>query len=248
MPQLYLVALLTGGLTVFFDVAYQSYLPHLVGRDHLVEGNAKLEAVHGVSQIAGPTVAGLVIQALTAPVAVAVDAASFAGSALFVRRIRKREERSELRPEVHLGREVMEGLRFVFGNRRLRAIATSTGTFNLFSGIRNAMLIVLLARALRLPAGTIGVFFSIASVGGLVGALIASRVGRRLGQGRAILTSQAACGLFGLAVPLGGLIGGVLGQLFGARPTLWVAAVGALLPFLPLFFSPLRTKGDGGPA
>jgi len=194
----------------------------------------------------------------------------------------------------------------VFGNRRLRAIATSTGTFNLFSGIRNAMLIVLLARALRLPAGTIGVFFSIASVGGLVGALIASRVGRRLGQGRAILTSQAACGLFGLAVPLaqrgwvlwavsfslaiaylanvvynvtqlsfrqgltperllgrmnatmrfvvwgtlplGGLIGGVLGQLFGARPTLWVAAVGALLPFLPLFFSPLRTKGDGGPA
>ncbi len=306
MPQLYLVALLTGVLTVFFDVAYQSYLPHLVGRDHLVEGNAKLEAVHGVSQIAGPTVAGLVIQALTAPVAVAVDAASFAGSALFVRRIRKREERSELRPEVHLGREVMEGLRFVFGNRRLRAIATSTGTFNLFSGIRNAMLIVLLARALRLPAGTIGVFFSIASVGGLVGALIASRVGRRLGQGRAILTSQAACGLFGLAVPLaqrgwvlwavsfslaiaylanvvynvtqlsfrqgltperllgrmnatmrfvvwgtlplGGLIGGVLGQLFGARPTLWVAAVGALLPFLPLFFSPLRTKGDGGPA
>jgi len=109
MPQLYLVALLTGVLTVFFDVAYQSYLPHLVGRDHLVEGNAKLEAVHGVSQIAGPTVAGLVIQALTAPVAVAVDAASFAGSALFVRRIRKREERSELRPEVHLGREVMEG-------------------------------------------------------------------------------------------------------------------------------------------
>ena len=301
MPQLYLVALATGVCTVFFDVAYQSYLPHLVGRDHLVEGNAKLQAVSGVSQIAGPTIAGFAIQALTAPVAVALDAASFAGSALFVSRIRRRED-TPSRTGAHLGPEIMEGLRLVLGNRLLRAIAMSTATFNLFSGIRNAMLIVLLARVLHLSAGTIGLFFSVASVGGLTGALIATRVSRRLGQGPTIWMSTAAAGLFALAVPaaepgwplwaaaisfavaqaanvvynvtqlsfrqgltpehllgrmnatmrflvwgtlpLGGLIGGTLGQLIGARSTLWVAAIGALIPFLPVLLSPLRTTHE----
>lgn len=93
MPQLYLVAVVTGVLTVFFDMAYQSYLPHLVGRERLVEGNAKLEAVRAVGQVAGPSGAGLAVQVLTAPVAVAVDAVSFLGSALFVGRIRSRETR-----------------------------------------------------------------------------------------------------------------------------------------------------------
>ena len=104
------VAVLTGVCTVFFDVAYQSYLPHLVGRDHLVEGNAKLEVVRASNQIGGPTVAGLLIQWLTAPFAVAVDAVSYLGSAVFVARIHKREEKPERAPDAHLGREIMEGL------------------------------------------------------------------------------------------------------------------------------------------
>jgi MFS family permease len=268
----------------------------------LVEGNAKLEAVRAVSQTAGPTVAGVVIQALTAPVAVALDAASFAGSALLVAGIRRREDRPARSRDAHLRAEVMEGLRFVLGSRLLRTIAMSTGLSNLLSGVSYAMLIVLLARGLHLQANTIGVFFSIAAAGGLVGALVATRVGRRLGQGPTIWISQAACGLFGLALPLaqrgwllwavafsyalgfvanvvynvtqlsfrqgltpehllgrmnatmrflvwgtlplGGLIGGVLGQLLGARPTLWVAAVGGLTPFLPLVFSALRTMRE----
>jgi MFS family permease len=299
MTQLYLVALVTGVLTVFFDVAYLSYLPHLVGRKHLVEGNAKLEAVRGVSQIAGPTVAGFAIQALTAPVAVAADALSFAGSALFVGLIRRREEPPERKPDTNLRKEVVEGLRFVFGNRLLRAIALCIGSYNLLSAARGAMLIVLLAGVLQLPAGTIGVFFSIASVGGLLGALTATKIAARIGQGPAIwipiavtvplqfviamaqpgwslwaaaaaylviwfcimvnnitqvsfrqgLTPERLLGrmnatmrfvVWGTA-PVGGLIGGILGQLLGPRPTLWLAAAGGLIPVLPLFFSPLRT-------
>jgi MFS family permease len=299
MPQLYLVALVTGVLTVFFDVAYLSYLPHLVGRKHLVEGNAKLEAVRGVSQIAGPTVAGFAIQALTAPLAVAADALSFAGSALFVGLIRRREEPPERKPDTNLRKEVVEGLRFVFGNRLLRAIALCIGSYNLLSAARGAMLIVLLAGVLQLPAGTIGVFFSIASVGGLLGALTATKIAARIGQGPAIwipiavtvplqfviamaqpgwslwaaaaaylviwfcimvnnitqvsfrqgLTPERLLGrmnatmrfvVWGTA-PVGGLIGGILGQLLGPRPTLWLAAAGGLIPVLPLFFSPLRT-------
>jgi MFS family permease len=299
MPQLYLVGLLAGVFTVFFDVAYQSYLPHLVGRANLVEGNAKLEAVRGINQIAGPTVAGLVIQLLTAPVAVLIDALSFAGSALFVSLIRKREPMPEKAPDAHLGREIREGLRFVLGNRLLRSIAACTGSSNFFAGITGAMMIVLLARDLRLSPSTIGLIFSFGAIGGLVGALTATRIAKWLGQGPTIWISIAITAPFGVfmplaqrgwllggaafgflvfwfgavvynivqvsfrqgltperllgrmnatmrflvwgTMPLGGLLGGVLGETIGVRPALWVAAIGGSLAFLPVFLSPLRT-------
>ena len=161
MPQLYLVGLGTGLATVFFDVAYQSYLPHLVGRDSLVEGNSKLEAVRGVTQLGGPTAAGFLIQVLTAPYAILVDAVSFVGSAIFVGRIRKREDKPERGPDAHLGREIAEGFNFVVRNKVLRSIATCTGSSNLFSAIGGAMLILLLAGHLHISAGLIGVVFSL---------------------------------------------------------------------------------------
>ncbi len=202
MPQLYAVALVTGVLTVFFDVAYQSYLPHLVGRDHLVEGNAKLAAVQSVNQIGGPAAAGLLVQALTAPFSIAVDAISFLGSALFVRRIRKREELPPPSPDRHLGREVLEGLRFVLGNRLLRAIALTTSTSNLSGNIAFTMVMVLLAGELRLPAGAIGLLFSCGAVGGLAGALSARRIAQRFGQGPTIWLSLTVTSPFALVAPL----------------------------------------------
>lgn len=202
LPQLYVVALATGTLTVFFDVAYQSYLPHLIGRDRLVEGNAKLESVRGVGEVGGRTLGGLLIQALSAPVAIGADALSFLLSAAFVRRIRAREDPPVRAPGAHLGREIMAGLRFVVGIPALRAIALSTGISNLCSAIRTAVLVVLLARVIGLGAGAIGAFFAVVAVGALGGALVATRIGARLGPGTAIWTSTAAIGLFGLAVPL----------------------------------------------
>jgi MFS family permease len=213
--QLYVVALFTGVLTVFFDVAYQSYLPHLVGSDNLVEGNAKLEAVRGVNQIAGPTGAGFLIQALTAPVAVLVDAVSFLGSALFVGLIRKREPRPERGPDAHLGREISEGLRFVLRNRLLRSIAMCTGSANFFNTILFSMIIVLLAGELRLGAGMIGLMFSIGAIGGLVGAFTARRIVKWLGQGPTIWLSIA------VAAPFALLVG-----LIERGPLLWVGAFG----------------------
>ncbi len=302
MPQLYVVALLTGGCTVFFDVAYQSYLPHLVGREHLVEGNAKLEAVRAINQIGGPTVAGFLIQWLTAPFAVAIDAVSYLGSAWYVGRIRSREAKPERAPDAHLGREIREGLRFVLGNRMLRAIAACTGSSNFFSGIGMGMQILLLARILHLAPGTIGLFYSAAAVGGLLGAFTASRVSRWLGQGPTIWISTAVAAPFALllppaergwslviatlgqviwwygvvvynitqvsfrqglcperllgrmnatmrflvwgTLPLGGFVGGVLGQTFGVRAALWVGAVGGLFAFVPVLLSPLRGMRD----
>jgi MFS family permease len=184
--QLYVVAVVTGVSTVFFDVAYQSYLPLLVDREDLVEGNGKLQASESVAQIAGPSVGGLLVQALTAPYAVLVDAASFLWSAGWLTVIEHRAPKPLRQPTRHLGREIAEGLRFVVGNRLLRAIALCTGTSNLFTATSFAVYYVLLARELHLSAGLLGLIASISAVGGLLGALLAARVVRRLGQGPAI--------------------------------------------------------------
>ena len=296
--QLYVVALVTGVSTVFFDVAYQSYLPQLVDRTALVEGNAKLQASESVSQIAGPTAGGVLIQVLTAPYAVLVDALSFLWSAGWVGAIRNRPPKPERKPDRNLAREIKEGLAFVIGNRLLRSIAMCTGSSNLFSNIAFPVYYILLARELHLSAGVIGLFTSIGAVGGLCGSLVVARIAKRLGQGPTIWMSALACGLpafvvpfvhrdwtLGLlavsqlllwsgvvvynitqvsfrqglcppnllgrmnatmrflvwgTIPVGAFLGGVLGSTIGVRQTLFVAAVGESLAFVPVFLSPLR--------
>lgn len=200
--QLYIVALLTGVSTVFFDVAYQSYLPQLVDRSALVEGNSKLQASESVSQIAGPGAGGLLIQWLTAPYAVLVDAVSFLWSAAWVGAIRQRVPKPERKDDRNLMREIAEGLRFVMGNRLLRSIAACTGSSNLFSNIAFPVYYILLARQLHLSAGIIGLFTSIAAVGGLIGSLIASKFAAWVGQGPAIWISALVFGPVEFVVPL----------------------------------------------
>lgn len=296
--QLYVVALVTGISTVFFDVAYQSYLPELIDRGALVEGNAKLQASESVSQIAGPGLGGALIQALTAPYAVLIDAASFLWSAGWVGAIKARAPKPERKPDRHLGREIKEGLNFVVRNPMLRAIAMCTGSSNLFSAMTFAVFYVLLARDLGVSAGIIGLIMSTSAIGGLIGSLVSARIARRLGQGPTIWISAAASAPVGFVVPfvhkdwtlvllavaqigwwgtvvvynitqvsfrqglcppqllgrmnatmrflvwgtmpLGGVLGGALGQAIGVRHTLLVAAIGGCLPFIPVFLSPLR--------
>ena len=201
LGQLYLVALVNGVFTVFFDVAYQSYLPSLVGRERLVEGNAKLQGTQSVAQVAGPSLGGLLVQLLTAPYALLVDSVSYLWSAACITAIRHREPRPERTTGTNLGREIREGLGFVLGHPLLRAIATCTGLFNLFGGAVNAMLIIVLARDLELSAGAIGLLFSASAVGGLLGALVARRVAEWVGQGPAIWLSAALGAPMGLVMP-----------------------------------------------
>jgi MFS family permease len=198
LPQVYAVALLTGVLTVFFDVAYQSYLPFLVGRDHLIEGNAKLEASRAVAQIAGPGLGGLLVQVLTAPYALLVDALSYLWSAVWIGAIRSREPLPERAPDRNLVAEIREGLSFVLRQPLLRAITACTGSSNLFSMIFATAFIVMLADSaqLNLSAGTIGLVFSIGSVGGLLGAVSARWFAERLGQGPTLWISILAAGPF----------------------------------------------------
>ncbi|HIW61614.1 MAG TPA: MFS transporter [Candidatus Stackebrandtia excrementipullorum] len=200
--QLYVVALAVGVFTVFFDVAYQSYLPHLVGRTNLVEANSKLEAVRGVSHLGGPGLAGVLIQWFTAPVVLVADAVAMATSAAAVWRIRAREDRPQRKPESRLVAEIRDGLRFVLRNRLLRAIAMCTAAFNLTHSAYSAMSIVFLARELELSPGVIGLFMSAGGVGGIIGAAVAKRIAASVGQGPAIWMSVAFTTPFCLLLPM----------------------------------------------
>ncbi|MGH3938336.1 MAG: MFS transporter [Pseudonocardiaceae bacterium] len=201
IEQLYCVAFISGVGTVFFDVAYQSYLPELIGRDDLVEGNAKLQASQSVAQVAGPSGGGALVQTLTAPYALLVDAVSYLWSAMWVGAISVRPPRPQSLPGRSLRRELADGLRFVWGNRPLRAITMTTGVANLFEAASSMLLLVLLARTLSLPPGLIGLPMSTAAVGGLLGTAVAVRVARRIGQGAAICASVAMVGVAGLVAP-----------------------------------------------
>ncbi len=195
--QLYLVGFIAGTLTVLFDVAYQSYLPALVERDQLVDGNGKLEVSRTLAQTAGPALGGGVIGLVTAPLAVLADALSFVVSALFVIAIRKPEPTPDRHRDEHgrqrgsLRSEVMHGLRYVLGNPYLRGIAAATGTSNLFSNIAFATYIVYAVRELGLDAGEIGIVFGLGNIGAVVGALTASRWASALGLGRTIIVTMA---------------------------------------------------------
>jgi MFS family permease len=305
--QLYVVGFAVGVLTVFFDVAYQSYLPSVVARDQLQEGNAKLEISRAGAQVVGPGLAGILIGILRAPMAVAIDALSFVGSALFLLLIRRPEPAPEGHHEVGqprpgMRREMAEGLRYVLGHAYLKNIAACTATSNLFSTAAGAVLLVFVVRELGMTAQSIGLAFSIGATGALLGALVANRVSARLGVGWTIIAFAAIAGPallpLGLApvgtptavlvalvafsgfvgglsmviynvaqvslrqavtptrmqgrmnatmrwfvwgtIPIGALLGGVLGSVLGVREAVLIGALGEIVAVLPVLFSPVR--------
>jgi len=196
--QLLAVVFLTGSMTVFFDVAYQSILPALVERNQLADGNAKLEISRSGAQLAGPGIGGLLVQWIGAASAVLADAASFVASALLIRGIKAREapiepgivheEAGRLRA---LGREIKEGLRYVLGHRVLRLIAGSTATGNFFSSMMMAVYLLYAVRELDYGAGVIGLVFSLGNIGVLVAAVFAARITKAVRLGPAIWLGMA---------------------------------------------------------
>ena len=225
--QVYVVAFVSGTLEVFFDVAYQSYLPSVVQRDELVEGNSKLELSRAASSVAGPTIAGFLIELIRAPLAILFDAVSYVGAAIFIGLIRRPEEgpaphdpAEGKRPS--MWQEARAGIGYVLASPYLRNIAACTGTLNLFGNIGGVIVILYLAGEdyLGLSAGTIGLIFALGNIGVLLGALTGGRVARAIGIGPTIIGSAALSGVALLFVPLappddpfwflvvGGIIGG----------------------------------------
>ncbi|HEX3686148.1 MAG TPA: MFS transporter [Gaiellaceae bacterium] len=194
-----------GVFTVFFDVAYQSYLPALIEREHLVDGNSKLQVTVGIAQVGGPSLAGGLIAAITAPYAILVDSMSFVISSVFMIRMRHRENlprQDTNEPRPRMWPQVKEGLAWVVGHRNLRAIAGCTGTSNFCSSLMFAIVILYMVRVLHLSAFEAGAVFAVGSAGSIVGALFANRLGLKLGLGTAIVFTAVIFSFGGLAYPL----------------------------------------------
>ncbi|MGC4814769.1 MFS transporter [Micromonospora sp. DT228] len=202
MWQLYVVALTGGVFTVFSDVAFQSYVPAVVDRQFLVEANSRIEANRTIATTTGPVLAGYLVQWLTAPIAVVVDAASFLWSSAWVAGITTAEAEPARAPGTRLGQQIAEGLRFVFAQPVIRALACYNGTAMLLYSAQGAVEVLFLLRDVQVPASTIGLLFAGGSLGSLLGALCSPRLTRAIGRHRALPLYAVIAGLGALLLPV----------------------------------------------
>ncbi|HKD93559.1 MAG TPA: MFS transporter [Gaiellaceae bacterium] len=201
LTQLYIVGFLVGIHTVFFDVAYQSYLPQLVDRETLVEGNSKLQMTVSGAAIVGPGLSGGLIAIAGAPYAILVDACSFVVSGGFTAAIRKREDPPPTTGRRRLLVELWEGLRYVTHHRLLFPQALATGSSNFATNIIFSVYFVFAYRHLHLTPGLMGVIGAIAATGWLIGSATADWFRRRLGVNGATILGMAVGAPASLLIP-----------------------------------------------
>ena len=200
--HLYLVGAASAILTVFFDVSYQSYLPSLVDRESLQEGNSKLALSKSIAEVAGPGLTAILVKALTAPIAILFDALSFLASAFSLWLIRKPEPRPERGAAPHIGREIVEGLQASWREPVLRTLALRTATSSLFLGFGSSLYILFAIRELRLSAALLSAIIAVGGASGLFGTLAAERLARRYGLGPTLIGAATLAGVAGLLPPL----------------------------------------------
>ncbi len=231
MGQLIAVALVAGLGQVLYQTAYPSFFVSLVRRDQFVEANGLLSSTRSISFVGGPAVAGGLIQALTAPVALVVDALSFVASAVLIGRV-KVEDRPVAEPEGSLWRRAREGMGLVLRHPYLRASLACVTTINFFNFVVAALLILFASRELDLSAGAIGLALGIGATGGVLGAVLAGRVTRWLGVGRTICVGAV---LFSVPFALLPLAGGPLWLRMGVLGLVeFIAGFGVMLLDVPL--------------
>jgi MFS family permease len=216
---LYLVALLSGLLGLFFDLAYQAFLPTVVPRERLVEGNAKLELSRTAAEIAGPGLAGGLLQLLAAPLAILLDASSYVASGLMIGWIQVQEPELERAGRARrMWTEVREGVALVGHDRRLRALAGGGALVGFFNAALEAVFVLYVVRQLGIGPALLGAVFAVGSAGFVVGALLPERVARRIGVGPATVAGVALAAASDLLVPLaGGSWWGVVSMLTAAQ-------------------------------
>jgi MFS family permease len=212
LVQLYVVALVTGLLTIFFDLAYLSYVPSLVGRENLGDANAKLQLSSSVSDVAGPGLGGLLIQAIGGGQAIAVNAASYLISFASLAWIRG-EDISPVRtgPTASAFDDLKEGLAHVFRHPLLRSLILCLGGAIVVGHMEEPNLYPFLYKILHLSPGTVGLVLSVSGVGSVAGAIVSRRVAARFGPGWTLAVTGAVVGTmimlqttaqFGLAIPI----------------------------------------------
>jgi MFS family permease len=188
-PQLYAVAFGVGTLAVMFDVSWSTLFVTVVPRRDVVDANSKMSLSRAVSFVTGPSIAGFLVQLLTAPVTLLVDAFSYLGSALFLARIRAEEPPVE-RDERGILRNLREGMSFVLRDELIRADLACAATINLFNFVFHAIFVLYATKELGVAPGTLGVALGVGAVGGILGALVAPRLERAIGIGPSVVVGS----------------------------------------------------------
>lgn len=300
--HLLVLGAIIGTATVFFDVASQSFIPILFKDDEIGRANSALETSSQIAGIGGPSMVGWLLVFLKAPFLLLADAVTFLVSAITLGFIRDDEVPKPTEDRRPLREEISEGLKFVWNQPLIRRISFTTATSNLFNSLAMVLFPIFILRNLEISTGVWGIMIAIASVGGLLGAMSASKLMKLIGEGQLIVYSAVASGIifcfipasvllpraaapwaltaieFGISflvltynitqvsarqrlcpkpllgrmnasirfmvwgvMPIGSLIGGIIGELHGVVTAMVVGAVGNLFSALWIYFSPLRT-------
>ena len=203
IEQLYLIAFAEGCLATLFHAAYPAYVPSLIGLDRVVEGNSKLATSSSIAEIGGPGLAGGLVQLVSAPFAILVDAASFAVSAISLLLIRAPEPARPARgAATPIRREIAEGLRLVRFHPVLRALALRSVVAHVAGSFYGVLYTLYLIDDLHLDPFLLGVVVSAGGVGSLVGSLFAARAIGALGLGPAVIWAAAGASVLGVLTPL----------------------------------------------
>jgi len=246
IQQLYVVAFLVGTLALLFQVSHASLFVSIVPRERYVEANSLLAGSRAFSFVAGPSVGGILVQLLKAPFALVVDAVSFVFSALFLGLISPQEPPTEEAERGH----VVAGARFVMRTPAIRSALLATATINLFNFIFWALFILYAVRSLHVRAGTLGLVLGAGAVGGVIGSMITTRLGRTIGIGPTFLLG---CIVFPTPLVLVPLAGGpkplVLAMLFlaefGSGLGVMILDISAASIFAALVPHRLRSRVSG---
>jgi len=200
--QLFAVAFGTGAFTILFDVAYQTYLPILVEKDHVLEGNSKLASSHAVSEVAGFGLSGWIVQVLNGPAAILIDSVSFLASAAAIIGIRKKEPTPRPAEEREgVRQEIIHGARAIAHQPILRATVTAHAIAGFSFRAFGAVFLIYAIDDLGFKPGVLGVVWGIGGISSLIGAMYAGRVAARIGLGPAMTFGLTGMGAAMLLFP-----------------------------------------------
>jgi predicted MFS family arabinose efflux permease len=225
-PQLYVVGFAAGTFAVIFDVSWSTLFIAVVPRRDVVEANSKLNLSRAVSFVTGPSLAGFLVQLLTGPMTLLLDAFSFLGSALFLGRIRVQEPPVE-RDGNGVLRSILDGFRFVLGDEVIRPELLCAATVNLFNYVFHAIFILYATKELGVSPGTLGVALGVGAVGGILGALVAPKLERTVGLGRSVVIGSVLFPAPLILVPIASGSELQLGLMLGAAE--FFSAVGVMI-------------------
>ena len=202
IEQLYVVTFFVSILSIFFDVAYESYLPSLIGRDQLIEGNSKFSASASVAEVSGLGLAGWLVQLFTAPVTILIDALSFVVSAISVWLVRVPEQAQVPGFAPNMRLEIVAGLRAVVHHPLLRALAACTLSKEFFGGMYGALVMLYMVRDLGFAPGILGTIWALGGISSLSGAMATGRVTRGLGIGSTMILGLLFSSIAMFLIPL----------------------------------------------